>query len=211
MSTIITAGNATNNGASLLSAADGELEFKTGSGAGTTALTLSTSQIATFSVGALGTIFSGTAVASTSGTSIDFTGIPAGVKRITVMCNGISKSSSANFLFQLGDSGGIETTGYVGNGIATTAGPTVVNVSSTAGFPMAGDAVGTALVYGSIVFTLLGSNAWIANGLMTTGNGIYNTSISGSKTLSDTLDRVRITTTSGTDTFDAGSINILYE
>jgi hypothetical protein len=33
----------------------------------------------------------------------------------------------------------------------------------------------------------------------------------GSVTLSGTLDRVRITTVNGTDTFDAGTINILYE
>jgi hypothetical protein len=59
-------------------------------------------------------ITAATAQASTSGTSIDFTGIPSWVKRVTVLCSGISKSSTANFLFQLGDSGGVETTGYVG-------------------------------------------------------------------------------------------------
>jgi hypothetical protein len=36
-------------------------------------------------------------------------------------------------------------------------------------------------------------------------------SSSGTKSLSATLDRIRITTVNGTDTFDAGSINILYE
>ena len=33
----------------------------------------------------------------------------------------------------------------------------------------------------------------------------------GRVTLSGALDRVRVTTVNGTDTFDAGSINILYE
>lgn len=31
------------------------------------------------------------------------------------------------------------------------------------------------------------------------------------KTLSATLDRVRLTTVNGTDTFDAGLVNIIYE
>lgn len=153
---------------------------------------------------------SGTAVASTSGTSIDFTGIPSWVRRITVMLNGVSKSSTSNFLFQLG-AGGVETTGYVGNAIAVFSTAAIINVSSTSGFPMAGDASGASVIYGTIIFTLLGSNAWVASGVITLGNGGYNTTIGGSKTLTGTLDRVRITTVNGTDTFDAGSINILYE
>jgi hypothetical protein len=157
-----------------------------------------------------GVIYSGTAVASTAGTSIDFTGIPSWVKRITVMFNGVSKSSTANFLIQLG-AGSVETTGYVGNAVAVLSTVAIVNVSSTAGFPTAGDAAGVSVIYGSLVLTLLGSNAWTASGVITLGNGGYNTTIAGSKTLAGTLDRVRITTSTGTDTFDAGSINILYE
>jgi len=33
----------------------------------------------------------------------------------------------------------------------------------------------------------------------------------GTKTISGVLDRIRLTTVNGTDTFDAGSVNILYE
>jgi hypothetical protein len=159
--------------------------------------------------GTLAPLIAGTAVASTSGTSIDFTGIPSWVRRITVMCNGISKSSTANFLFQLG-AGSVETTGYVGNAVGALGGNVSLGVSSTSGFPMAGDASGASVVSGTIVFTLVGSNVWLANGLMSLASG-YNTTISGSKTTATTLDRVRITTTTGTDTFDAGTINILYE
>ena len=153
-------------------------------------------------------ITSGTAVASTSGTSIDFTGIPATAKRVTVLCSGISKSGTANFLFQLGDSGGVEITGYTGGTFAASSGA-IIYAAPTNGFQTLGDAAGSVLVYGSIVFTNITGNTWIASGLLFGNN--YNTQIAGEKTLSATLDRVRVTTTNGTDTFDAGTINILYE
>jgi hypothetical protein len=47
--------------------------------------------------------------------------------------------------------------------------------------------------------------------MMGFSNEARNNSIGGFVPLSGTLDRVRITTANGTDTFDAGSINILYE
>jgi hypothetical protein len=151
---------------------------------------------------------SGTAVASTSGTSVDFTGIPSWVKRVTVLCSGISKSGTANFLFQLGDSGGVETTGYTGGTFAASSGA-IIYAAPTNGFQTLGDAADSVLVYGSIVFTNISGNTWIASGLLF-GN-TYNTQIAGEKTLSAVLDRIRVTTTNGTDTFDAGTINILYE
>jgi hypothetical protein len=154
-------------------------------------------------------ITSGTAVASTSGTSIDFTGIPSWVKRITVLCSGISKSGTANFLFQIGDSGGVETTGYVGGTFAATSVAALIYAYPTNGFQTLGDAAGVVVVYGSIVFSNVSGNIWIASGMLF-GNS-YNVQIAGQKELSATLDRVRVTTTNGTDTFDAGSINILFE
>ena len=160
--------------------------------------------------GNTGALTAGTAVASTSGTSIDFTGIPSWVKRVTVLCSGISKSSTANFLFQLGDSGGVETTGYTAQAGAGYDGNIFLTVASSIGFALAGDAAGSVLVYGSIVFTNISGNKWIGTATFYMSNG-YNTTVAGEKTLSGTLDRVRITTATGTDTFDAGSINILYE
>jgi hypothetical protein len=54
------------------------------------------------------------------------------------------------------------------------------------------------------------SNIWVASGYVKSSTTI-NVITSGSKTISGTLDRIRLTTTGGTDTFDAGSINIFYE
>ena len=68
------------------------------------------------------------------------------------------------------------------------------------------------ILYGAIVFTLFSGNTWVAQGTLAIDGGTdYLANASGAKTLSDTLTQVRITTVNGTDTFDAGSINILYE
>ena len=149
------------------------------------------------------TITSGTAVASTSGTSIDFTGIPSWVKRITVMFNGVSTNGTSNIQIQVG-SGSFTTTGYV----SAVSYPTL-NTGSTAGLLVFIGGVAVDLRYGIITLCLLGSNIWTSAGSLTNGS-VAETS-SGSIALSGTLDRVRITTANGTDTFDAGSINILYE
>ena len=152
---------------------------------------------------------SATAQASTSGTSIDFTGIPSWVKRITVMLSGVSTNGTSGKLIQLGDSGGIETTGYLGGSQLVQQAAGFSGLYSTSGFPI-NSIIATDILSGSMVFTLLENNIWTASGVF------YNSSIqtgycAGSKTLSSTLDRVRITTINGTDAFDAGSINIMYE
>jgi hypothetical protein len=152
----------------------------------------------------------GTAVASTSGTSIDFTGLPSWIKKITVMFNGVSTNGTSIPLIQLGDSGGIENTGY--SAVAGAAASAGVWGTSTAGFPIGASSISTAanLLYGSMIFTTLGSNAWVGQGCFYASSG-YSMSASGAKSTSDTLTQIRITTTNGTDTFDAGTINILYE
>jgi hypothetical protein len=159
-------------------------------------------------------IVAGTAQASTSGTSIDFTGIPSWVKRVTVMFKGVSTtpSTTANLLVQLG-SGSVTTTGYRSvSGVIylTTTNGQTVNVASAAGFVTILNTTTTTLS-GSISFLLISSNAWVASGAFSDYVALSTMFSSGDVTLSGALDRVRITTTNGTDTFDAGSINILYE
>jgi hypothetical protein len=157
-------------------------------------------------------IVSGTAQASTSGTSIDFTGIPSWVKRITVMFSGVSTNGSSNLLVQLGDSGGVENTGYAsGAGIMINAAGSAT-LNSTAGFiVVTGSAtnINHALMTISIVDS--STNTWASGCSFALSNAAVAGSSSGNKSLSATLDRIRITTVNGTDTFDAGSINILYE
>ena len=157
----------------------------------------------------------GTAVASTSGTSIDFTSIPSWAKRITVMFNGVSHSGTAALYIQLGTSGGVETTGYSGLGGHITNGNFTgsANVSSAFAIGMATYAANDTRS-GSAVITNLSGNTWTMQGMVGIGSGTDTTTLTmgaGSKTLSGVLDRIRITTSNGADTFDAGSINILYE
>jgi len=153
-------------------------------------------------------ITSGTAVASTSGTSIDFTSIPSWVKRITVMFNGVSLSGSSHPLIQVG-SGSVLSSGYTSTGNTITQSSTTGGLSSAAGFVIAVGAAASAFS-GHMVLTLVSGSIWVSShsGLNSTTNvccGGGNVSIGG------TLDRVRITTVNGTDTFDTGSINIFYE
>lgn len=156
-------------------------------------------------------ITSGTAVASTSGTSINFTGIPSWAKRITVMFRGVSTSGTSPYLVQLGDSGGIETTGYVSTSIGSDTASGDLGGDSTAGFIIARISASD-IVSGHMVITLFDAStfAWVSSEVTKNNTGI-TTAGGGDKALSATLDRIRITTVNGTDTFDAGSINILYE
>jgi hypothetical protein len=150
---------------------------------------------------------------SATGTSVDFTGIPSWVKRVTVMLNGVSTNGTSPVIVQLGDSGGVENTGYVSQaaGISTTVIDTTRSGTNTDGFRLAINAhAATDAITGKIDIVNISSNIWIAQGIII-ASATFPTMAVGSKTTSATLDRVRITTVNGTDTFDAGSINIMYE
>lgn len=158
----------------------------------------------------LAPLVSGTAVASTSGTSIDFTGIPSWVKRITVMFSAVSTNGSSGFAIQLGTSGGIENTGYLSGCSYAQISNQSQAANSTTSLLCAFTTTAALTNAGSISISLVGSNAWVSSGTICTSS-TYNYFSGGAKTLSGTLDRLRIITVNGTDTFDAGSINILYE
>ena len=153
-------------------------------------------------------IVRGTAVASTSGTSIDFTSIPSWVKRITLIFQGVSTNGTSIKLVQIG-SGSVQNTGYVSSGMYVGNGNLAGTTSSTAGFPIYSNAAAE-IISGHMIFTLLSGNLWVSSSTFkwsTTYGGFGG----GDVTLSGALDRVRLTTVNGTDTFDAGSVNILYE
>lgn len=148
----------------------------------------------------------GTAVASTSGTSVDFTGIPSWVKRVTVIFQGVSTSGTSHVLVQLG-AGSVTTTGYISTSAYTQA--STGTSSSTAGFIVHSD--NAAFVRSGAVFlTQISGNAWVSSHTLKVSTSQLAHG-GGDVTLSGTLDRIRITTVNGTDTFDAGSINIMYE
>ena len=157
-------------------------------------------------------IVQGTAVASTSGTSIDFTSIPSWVKRITVMFNGVSLNGSSYILIQGITAGGVISTGYSSNGnLLPSSTPSGTSHYSTAGFSTFFDGA-SVVASGSLILSLLGSNVWVIQGVLARSDTAgYLITSTGVGSLGAQLTGVRITTANGTDTFDAGSINIMYE
>lgn len=142
-----------------------------------------------------------------SGSSVDFTGIPSWAKRLTLILSGVSTNGTSNYLVQIGD-GAVTTTGYssVGTGMDATG---VSITAYTAGFGIRSTSAAYA-VNGLLVLTLISANTWVASGVLSTALPLTFTT-SGSKSLTNALDRIRITTVNGTDTFDAGTINVMYE
>ena len=155
-------------------------------------------------------ITQGTAIASTSGTTIDFGSLPSWIKRITLMFSGVSLSGTAHLLLQIGTGGTPTTSGYVSSSlsIATAGAP---NITSTAGYVFY-DGNATEALSGNIIISNITSNTWVASGnLASTAGQVCVVVGAGTIALGGVLDILRITTSNGTDTFDAGSINILYE
>ena len=162
-------------------------------------------------------ITSGTAVTLTTQTNVDFTGIPSWVKRITVMLNAVSCSSATpDFYLQLGYGATptYENTNYIANSAQiNSAGSTGFNGNITTAFLICRALSLVAdTISGVIVLTNVSGNIWAMMGNTSRNVSQAVTYAAGVKTISGgALSAVRITTSSGTDQFDAGSINILYE
>jgi len=147
--------------------------------------------------------------------SVDFTGIPSWVKRLTLVFNEISTNGASPLTVQIGDSTGFSSSGYIGiSSVIAGANTTSPNIVTNGYYVRLLDSINTELLSGTMTINLITGTTWvsshvccqnIAGATPKTAHG------AGTKTLTGTLDRVRITTNSGTPTFDAGSINILYE
>jgi hypothetical protein len=121
------------------------------------------------------------------------------------MFSGVSASGTSPILVQLGTTAGFQITGYTSAG--TTQAGTVT--TSTVGLLVSTSTTAASVIFGSSTINLVGANEWVQNGLLTLTGSIRMSG--GGVTLSNTLDRVRITTVNGTDTFDAGTINVMWE
>jgi hypothetical protein len=164
----------------------------------------------TVPTGTLYPLVSGTAVTA-SGTSVDFTSIPSWVKRITVMFSGVSTNGTSLLRLQLG-AGSVTTSGYLGASVGPTQSQTTTGTQYGSGFDVQPFSSSAASIYvGTVIFSLIGSNTWTCLGVVAQTASVTAAVLGGSVPLSGTLDRVRITTVNGTDTFDAGTINIMWE
>lgn len=148
---------------------------------------------------------------TTSGTEKDFA-IPAWARRVRVLLNGVSLSGTALIRFRLGTSGGIVNTGYLGAGSVIAA--TAVTASQTAGFDIYNSAPAAAELYtGAMDISLLdaAANIWVAHGVFTQTAVARTFTTAGQITLASALTTLRITTSNGTDTFDLGSVNVIFD
>ncbi|MBZ9693920.1 hypothetical protein [Mesorhizobium sp. CO1-1-9] len=148
---------------------------------------------------------------SASGVAVDFTGIPATAKCITVSLSGISTNGTSPVMLQMGTAGGIENTGY--NGSVGAIGGTAASLVLSDGLRFSPIATAAAdSVHGVAVFNLIeaASNTWSMSWVGSVSNSNFASTAGGSKVLAGTLDRIRLTTQGGVNAFDAGKINILY-
>lgn len=155
----------------------------------------------------------GTPVATTSGTSKDYISLPAGLKRITIMFNGVSNNAGSILLLRVGDSTGFYTTGY-GGAAGYLQNTNLAGVyTNSAGFSLVSGSAGNVLS-GNATLTLLDptNHIWtVSYAFGVTASATFGVVGGGVIDLANALDRIRLTSTNGTDTFDAGSINISYE
>jgi hypothetical protein len=152
-------------------------------------------------------ITSGTTQATTSGTSVTFTGIPSWAKRITVLFNQVSGNGTSSYLVRLG-SGSVQTTGYLSSSAFINTSNAVSCTLDTTGFTVYNGSSANKISGAMSIFNM-GSNLWVAS--HSVGDNDSSKMGGGTVTLSGAPDRVVITFTNGTDTFDLGSVNIQYE
>lgn len=154
----------------------------------------------------------GTPLATTSGVEVNFTGIPSWVRRVTLLFNGVSLSGTAHILIQLASGGTFAGSTYASTSQAVSGGVTSSQVNTTAGIIIVSGGAANA-ISGTYTLNLHSGTTWVGSGIATYDNNLaYGTySAFKSPALAGALDRIRIVSSNGTDTFDAGSINILYE
>ena len=155
-------------------------------------------------------IVQGTTVATTSGVAIDFTGIPSWVKRITIIFNGVSISGTSYVIVQIGSTT-FTTSGYLGSTMGVGSGVATGAIAPTNGFGTTSANGASDNRVGIMHIVNINGNTWISSCTVGLTNAAYGGFGGGVVSLSGVLDRVRLTTVNGTDTFDAGSVNILYE
>ncbi len=123
------------------------------------------------------------------------------------MLAGVSTNGTSILLVQLGDGGGIETSGYNGGVVSQTG--TVTGLTS--GFLLTVSNGAASNAWESVLeLTLENASAftWLAQSCTSKSDSV-NTMI-GRKSTSAAMTTVRLTTVNGSDTFDAGAVNVLY-
>lgn len=150
------------------------------------------------------------AVATTSGTALNFTSVATWVKRITILFNGVSTNGTSDLVLTIGDSGGLESTGYTSK-MGWIASSIAGNRTDTTYCRLTTGQTAASLTNGSIVLEMqnTSTNTWVIAGNI--ANADYVMNITCNKALTGVLDRFTVTSQGGTNTFDAGTISVTYE
>jgi len=149
-----------------------------------------------------------TEVATTSGVEIDVTGIPSGVRKILVAFDHVSNTGSDRMRLQIGDSDGIETTGY-DSGVGWFSGNYPGLAEDGSGFMFAGLNGATYEVNGTLMLLNASGNKWVGS-WTNFGGDSYCQAGGGTKTLSGELTQLRFENL-GSNTFDLGNLTVFYE
>jgi hypothetical protein len=174
----------------------------------------SSTQTLVAATGTLAPLVHGTTIAAAGQTSIDFTGIPSWVKRVTVMFQGLSTNGTSPVRIRIGLTT-LVTTGYVGGMITYNTNSLEGSGAVTDGFPVDianASSSATTARHGLVTITNISGNSYVATSVIGfSPGGLVGANGGSSVTANGVIDRLSITTVIGTQTFDAGSINIMYE
>jgi hypothetical protein len=150
----------------------------------------------------------GTEQATTSGTDVTFSSIPAGTKVIYIMYMGVKSSTNADVYVQIGDAGGIETSGYLGDNSNLSSATAATSGATTTTWDINKHAAAD-IINGNMILLLAdASNVWTQSHVLAAGTGKTYWG-AGQKTLSAELTQVKVGMASGA--FTEGSVNIMYQ
>ena len=176
---------------------------------GTTAATIDSSGVASLTSGSIGKI--GTPVSLNGLSETEYTSLPSDVSAIDVTFSAASFGTADGFIgVQLGTASGYETSSYwVANPYMANGGSTSANHNTNyADFRLFNFGNTSNVIYFHYRIMNHGSNNWLASGHGYTEFNSYYIWLTGYKSLSDTLTKVKIKTATGN--FDAGTVNLNY-
>ena len=149
--------------------------------------------------------------ATTSGSSSIISSIPAAVKTVLIIWNKISTTGAAEVNMQLGDSGGLETSGYLSNNHKHTTSSghfTQFNDTAHFGISQGGGGADPFSTVMHLTRSASGANDWVVTWIAYQSNEPAQTMGVGMKSLSGELTQIAVITNGA---FDGGGWNAYYQ
>jgi hypothetical protein len=165
-------------------------------------------------------LISGTAQSLVGQNSVNFTSLPSGIKKLTVIIRNASTNGTSIPVVRIGAQNSIASaaTFYLGTQMAIISGGNPGSTADTTGVILNNSNAAANVYQGTVEFTALESNyTWAYSAQISLSNTTRLMINNGTIALGDyyvgaaELSNVRLTTINGTDTYDAGTINIVYQ